>query len=885
MSEACEGEAALVRARSNYYDRALDAAIALTVLSFLLGLLTLVKVVSLDTAGAAQSGFFLTLLALGVGAVGTVGVVSSLNVVPITSKRVRGIGIGLLVDLVGLAALAALLDVTMATLLGIVLLVEAGVVGAAGVVSWWGIVETQPSATPGLLAGAAFGVVGLLIGAALGGTFLGGSSIAFFGSALVVGLGLATLTILPREDVGSALPVALLVGLLGLVVASGTIGLGWVWQPGPDIDGSFTGGVVVPLFVLLGSVVASWGAAKSRAGFGARGRQFGAYLTVYLNAVLMVAIMVSIVAFVTIKGITYALHGFTIGAVSALVVLMPALVLATNYARRKAGTADWHAGARQFLRVAPLAALGSLAGLLVLVQVTGDAVELPFTYTVWIEGRQQKVLDTAFSITTDPTVGTLLVVFVGAFLVWYFLRRYGSLRGVGTHDDRVAAVERWAGLTMGGMVVLGLLLVFQGTAPFGLPIAATIGLPLVGLLSLGGLGLALAALGTGLVGDGTVADRGHDRAQVVRVGIFGGLGLLVTAVLFEPVAAVNPTIGPVVDVVPAVASTAAFASLGVAALTALAARSASADVRRVLRREGALGLAGAAGFTVVAALHVALTGSVFSLGPVTIGDTGTLSWPMVMATYVPLGAEPGGILPAVVGTVWLVVGAALFAVPLGVGAAIFLTEYAEQGKVTAVVEVATNALWSTPSVVFGLFGAAFLIPRLGSRESLLAGMLVLGFMLLPLVLITSREAIKSVPDEYRDASAALGVSKWATVKSVVLPASLPGVITGVILGVGRIAGETAPLILVMSGTLNSTQALDVLGGFRFVAEPPFVYNPALLEATAALPTQVWAVIAAGVSGSPSMGWASALVLLVVVLTFYAVGILARTFFRRKLNYE
>jgi phosphate transport system permease protein len=224
-------------------------------------------------------------------------------------------------------------------------------------------------------------------------------------------------------------------------------------------------------------------------------------------------------------------------------------------------------------------------------------------------------------------------------------------------------------------------------------------------------------------------------------------------------------------------------------------------------------------------------------------------------------------------------------VPLGVGAAVFLTEYAEQGRFTSIVEIATNALWSTPSIVFGLFGAAFLIPRLGGDESLMSGMLVLGFMLLPLVLITSREAIKSVPDEYRDASAALGVSQWETIKSVVVPAAMPGVITGVILGVGRIAGETAPLILVLGSTLNSTEAIDVLGGFQFTGQPPFVYNPTLLEAAAALPTQVWAVIAAGVSGSPSMGWASALVLLMVVLSFYAVGIVARTYFRRKLDYE
>jgi phosphate transport system permease protein len=250
-----------------------------------------------------------------------------------------------------------------------------------------------------------------------------------------------------------------------------------------------------------------------------------------------------------------------------------------------------------------------------------------------------------------------------------------------------------------------------------------------------------------------------------------------------------------------------------------------------------------------------------------------------------------GVLPAIVGTIWLVVGAVVFAVPLGVGAAIFLTEYAERGRLTQAVEVATNGLWSTPSIVFGLFGFAFLVPRFGGNKSLLSGMLTLGFMLLPLVLITSREAILAVPDEYRDASAALGVSKWQTIRSVVLPAALPGVVTGVILGVGRIAGETAPILLTMTGGtfVSGSRTVDVVGGFEFTGSPPFVANPELLEATTALPFQLYALITAGVGlgdnvGSPEQfQWATALVLLLVVLSFYAIGIGARYYFRRRLQ--
>jgi phosphate transport system permease protein len=258
-------------------------------------------------------------------------------------------------------------------------------------------------------------------------------------------------------------------------------------------------------------------------------------------------------------------------------------------------------------------------------------------------------------------------------------------------------------------------------------------------------------------------------------------------------------------------------------------------------------------------------------------------WPFVMEPYHPLGNAISGILPAIVGTVWLVIGAVMLAVPLGVGAAIFLTEYAEQGRFTQLIEVSTNGLWSTPSIVYGLFGFAFLVPRLGNTNSILAGQIVLGFMLLPLVVITSRESLKSVPDNYRDASAALGVGKWETIKSVVLPAAMPGVITGVILGVGRIAGETAPLLLVTGGTPFPSSTPSVLGSFQFTATPPFVNNPVLLEASSALPYQLFAVITAGVGENLQFAWGTALVLLLVVLSFYAVGIVSRIYFRRKLN--
>jgi phosphate transport system permease protein len=297
-------------------------------------------------------------------------------------------------------------------------------------------------------------------------------------------------------------------------------------------------------------------------------------------------------------------------------------------------------------------------------------------------------------------------------------------------------------------------------------------------------------------------------------------------------------------------------------------------------------------YVVVKGLPMFLQGAGLLSGTLDLGVV-ELPWPEVPFVTNATGSifvDVPGVLPAIMGTVWLVVGAVLLAVPLGVGAAIFLTEYAERGRFTAVVEVATNGLWSTPSIVYGLFGFAFLLPRFADGASnILSGQLVLGFMLLPLVLITSREAILAVPKAHRDASAALGVSKWETIRSVVLPSAAPGIVTGIILGVGRIAGETAPILLTIRASNFPRAVPGVLEGFRFTASPPFIANDALLQGASALPLQLYATISAGASPRPSeytqaeFGWGVALVLLLVVLGFYAIGIASRIYFRRKVT--
>ncbi|MXR20017.1 phosphate ABC transporter permease PstA [Halobacterium bonnevillei] len=299
-------------------------------------------------------------------------------------------------------------------------------------------------------------------------------------------------------------------------------------------------------------------------------------------------------------------------------------------------------------------------------------------------------------------------------------------------------------------------------------------------------------------------------------------------------------------------------------------------------------------FIVTNGLETVLTGTSLTGGHLTLPFVGLqVPWaefPFLLNQTGGLFVEIPGVLPAVIGTLWLVFGAVLFAVPLGVGAAVFLTEYAERGRFTQVVEVATNGLWSTPSIVFGLFGLAFLVPRISGGNSIFVGQLVLGFMLLPLVLITCREAILAVPDKHRDASAALGVTKWQTIRSVVLPAAMPGTITGIILGVGRIAGETAPLLLVFGGSPYPSSSPNVIGSFEFGIEPPFVTNEALLSPASALPYQLYSTITAGVFPkevftNTEFGWGTALVLLLVVVGLYAIGVGSRLYFRRKLHHE
>jgi phosphate transport system permease protein len=227
------------------------------------------------------------------------------------------------------------------------------------------------------------------------------------------------------------------------------------------------------------------------------------------------------------------------------------------------------------------------------------------------------------------------------------------------------------------------------------------------------------------------------------------------------------------------------------------------------------------------------------------------------------GLRAGGILPAAIGTVILTLGTAIAALPLGIGAAIYLAEYARDDLLTRLIRMAIINLAGIPSVVYGLFGLGLFVLFLGFGTSILAGSLTLGLLTLPVVISTAEEAIRAVPQSFRVVSVSLGGTKWQTIRYQVLPHALPGIITGVILGLERAAGETAPILFTVAA----------------------VYLPRLpgsiLDQTMALPYHLY-VVATQVPGMPmTVQFGTALVLLVFVLSLNAAATMIRRHFRRR----
>ena len=225
----------------------------------------------------------------------------------------------------------------------------------------------------------------------------------------------------------------------------------------------------------------------------------------------------------------------------------------------------------------------------------------------------------------------------------------------------------------------------------------------------------------------------------------------------------------------------------------------------------------------------------------------------------------GGIMPAILGTLYLTVGAIAVALPLGVMAAIYLTEYAKQGKVVRAIRIGVNCLAGVPSVVFGLFGLGFFVVFLQFGSCILSGALTLGILILPTIIGAAEEALKSVPQTFREASLALGVSKWQTILKIVLPNALPGILTGSILGIGRAAGETAPIMFTAAAF--------------FTARLP----GSIFDEVMALPYHVYVLATAGtyIEQTRPLQYGTVLVLVALVLGIDLIAIIIRSYMRRK----
>ncbi len=247
---------------------------------------------------------------------------------------------------------------------------------------------------------------------------------------------------------------------------------------------------------------------------------------------------------------------------------------------------------------------------------------------------------------------------------------------------------------------------------------------------------------------------------------------------------------------------------------------------------------------------------------VTIEGIGAISWSFL--TEMPRdGMKAGGLLPAIVGTVALTIGTSIVAVPVGIGGAVYLSEYAKDSASTRAIRIAIINLAGIPSVVYGLFGLGLFVIFLNFGTSIVAGSLTLGIMTLPVIISTAEEALRAVPQSFRLVSTSLGGTRLQTIRRVVLPQALPGIITGIILGIERAAGETAPILFTAAAF--------------FLPQLP----NSIFDQTMALPYHLF-VISTQVPGMPlQIQYGTALVLLTFVLSLNIIATLIRRHYRQK----
>ncbi|HCT29486.1 MAG TPA: phosphate ABC transporter permease PtsA [Bacteroidales bacterium] len=254
------------------------------------------------------------------------------------------------------------------------------------------------------------------------------------------------------------------------------------------------------------------------------------------------------------------------------------------------------------------------------------------------------------------------------------------------------------------------------------------------------------------------------------------------------------------------------------------------------------------------------------LGFIIIKGISVISWDFI--TKMPEdGMTKGGIYPAIIGTFCLIGGSMIFSFPIGVLSGIYINEYASNGLVVRFIRLMTNNLAGIPSIVFGLFGMSLFVNTLGFGDSIIAGSLTLGLMTLPIVIRTTEEALKSVDNSFRQGSYALGATKLQTIRRVTLPIAYPNIITGLILSIGRVSGETAPILFTVAA--------------YFLPKLPH----SIFDQVMALPYHLYVLATSGtnIEESRPMAYGTALVLIMIVLFLNLIANALRKYFSKKVK--
>ena len=257
---------------------------------------------------------------------------------------------------------------------------------------------------------------------------------------------------------------------------------------------------------------------------------------------------------------------------------------------------------------------------------------------------------------------------------------------------------------------------------------------------------------------------------------------------------------------------------------------------------------------------------IYILGFIIVKGVGVIDWEF-LTTAPTDGMTAGGVFPAIVGTLYLMIGSALFAFPVGVMSGIYMNEYAPKGWVVRFIRKITHSLSGIPSIVFGLFGMSLFVNYLGFGDSILAGSLTLGLLSLPLVIRTTEEALKAIPDSMREGSRALGATKLQTIWHVILPMGMPNIITGLILALGRVSGETAPILFTCAAYF-----LPQLPGSVF-------------DQCMALPYHLYVISTSGtdLDAQLPIAYGTALVLVVIILLVNLLANALRKYFEKKVK--